>query len=369
MESWGICHGMNRHTFEAVMKEHKARFGVQRKRDLTAEQMREVGRAFRDILSDADFVPPEDYCEQLLQAIWLAFRSWNSHRAKAYRDIMGISDDWGTAVIVQDMVCGNLHGQAGSGVVFTHSPENSLDRVNLWGDYICCGQGEDVVSGLARTHSVSVAQKDRQGRSRDDALEETFPEIFRALQGVAEELVYGRRWGAQEIEFTFEGPAEDQLHILQSRDMVIHRMKGQPSFVPGSRLKPALLTKGIGVSGGALCGRVVFSLDDIRRWRDRERETPLVLIRCDTVPDDIREISEADGLLTARGGATSHASIIAHQLGKTCVVGCADLVIEEQQGCGRITGKSLRCGDFLSMDGLSGFVYEGRHEIGPAGGE
>jgi pyruvate,orthophosphate dikinase len=282
---------------------------------------------------------------------------------------MGISDDWGTAVIVQNMVYGNLHHGAGSGVVFTHDPDKSLDKVILWGDYTTRNQGEDVVSGLVKTYSISVKQKIAEARDQDHALEEAFSEVFSSLRNVAKGLVYEKGWSAQEIEFTFEGPTVDKLYLLQSRDMVVHQTKQYPSFVPTSGLKKALLAKGIGVSGGALCGRIVFLLDDIERFHNQEPDTALILIRSDTVPDDIREISAADGLLTGRGGATSHASIVALQLEKTCVVGCSDLVVYEKEGHGLLNGKTLRCGDFLSIDGHKGFVYEGQHEIEGGSGQ
>ncbi|MBE9581047.1 MAG: hypothetical protein IMF18_05455, partial [Proteobacteria bacterium] len=139
--------------------------------------------------------------------------------------------------------------------------------------------------------------------------------------------------------------------------------KRQPAFVPSSKLKGDLLTKGVGVSGGALNGRAVFSLDHISHFRSLEPETRLILIRFDTVPDDIREISAADGLLTSRGGATSHASIVAHQLEKTCVVGCSNLMVYEKAGYGIVSGHTIQRGDFLSIDGRNGFVYKGQHEI------
>jgi pyruvate,orthophosphate dikinase len=142
-----------------------------------------------------------------------------------------------------------------------------------------------------------------------------------------------------------------------------------PVFVHSAQLKKALLAKGIGVSGGALCGKVVFTLEEISRLRELEPETPLILIRIDTVPDDIKEISAADGLLTSKGGATSHASIVAHQLQKTCVVGCPELLVYERSGYGVINGHTIRTGDLLSIDGQNGSVYKGQHEttIHPGG--
>ncbi len=361
LQSWGMSYNMERDVFHALMNDCKATYGVEHKRDFTPEQMRTLAFAYHRALSDAGVVVIDNPYEQLFQAIRQVFYSWSSEKAKTYRDIMGISDDWGTAVIVQSMVYGNLHKQAGSGVVFTHNPHASLDKVMLWGDYTVGNQGEDVVSGLVRTDSISLEQKAAEDRDQDHPLEEAFPEIFSALHDVARGLVYGEGWSPQEIEFTFEGPTPDKLFVLQSRDTVIHEKKRYPTFAPSSKLKQSLLAKGIGVSGGALSGRIVFSLDDIKRFRSQEQGTLLILIRFDTVPDDIREISAADGLLTSRGGATSHASIVAHQLGKTCVVGCSNLRVFEKQGYGTINGDMIRRGDFLSIDGQNGFVYKGQH--------
>ncbi|MBN1841816.1 MAG: hypothetical protein JW883_05985 [Deltaproteobacteria bacterium] len=363
LQSWGMSYNMERDVFDAIMRDYKVRYAVDRKREFTPEQMRETALAYRQTLSAAGVVLIDDPHEQLFQAIRQVSYSWNSDKARTYRDIMGISDDWGTAVIVQCMIYGNLHHQAGSGVVFTHKPHASLDKITLWGDYTTGNQGEDVVSGLVRTDSVSLEQKIAQGRDQDHALEEVFPEIFGALREVSKSLVYQKGWSAQEIEFTFEGPTADKLYILQSRDMIVSQEKRQPAFVPSSKLKGDLLTKGVGVSGGALNGRAVFSLDHISHFRSLEPETRLILIRFDTVPDDIREISAADGLLTSRGGATSHASIVAHQLEKTCVVGCSNLMVYEKAGYGIVSDHTIQRGDFLSIDGRNGFVYKGQHEI------
>lgn len=369
IQSWGMSYDVEREVFHIVMNDYKARYGVERKREFAPEQMREVALSYREALSGTTVVIPDDPYEQLFQAIRQVFCSWDSDKAKTYRDIMGTSDDWGTAVIVQNMVYGNLYERAGSGVVFTHNPHDSLDKVALWGDYTTNNQGEDVVSGLVRTDSISLEQKRAEGRDQDHALEEGFPDIFEALRNVAKCLVYDNLWSAQEIEFTFEGPTADKFFLLQSRDMAIRHTRHYPAFVPSAQLKEAVLTKGIGVSGGALCGRAVFSPDDIRRFRTQEPNTPLILIRFDTVPEDIREISAADGLLTSRGGATSHASIVAHQLEKTCVVGCSNLMVYEKTGCVIINELRVKCGDFLSIEGQNGFVYKGKHEIQGGGGE
>jgi pyruvate,orthophosphate dikinase len=362
LQSWGMSYNMERDVFDDLINDYKVKCGVKRKRQFTPDEMRALAFAYRQALTEAGVRLADDPYEQLFQAIRQVFYSWSSNKAKTYRDIMGLSDDWGTAVIVQNMVYGNLHEQAGSGVVFTHNPHASLDRVMLWGDYTTFNQGEDVVSGLVRTDSISLEQQEAEDRDQDSPLEEAFPQIFAAMKDVAKRLVYEEGWSAQEIEFTFEGPTADKLYLLQSRDMVIRHRKRYPTFVPSSQLRKDLLTKGIGVTGGAISGRAVFSLEDISRFRSQEPDTLLILIRFDTVPDDIREISAADGLLTSRGGTTSHASIVAHQLGKTCVVGCSSLTVYEKAGYGVINGSTIRCGDLLSIDGRNGFVYKGRHE-------
>jgi pyruvate,orthophosphate dikinase len=361
LQSWGMSYNMERDVFDAVMNAYKAKYSVVHKREFSPEQMHEVALSYRDTLFGAGVRVKDDPYEQLFQAIRQVFYSWDSDKAKTYREIMGISDDWGTAVIVQNMVFGNLHEKAGSGVVFTHNPHAPLGKVSLWGDYTAGNQGEDVVSGLVRTHAISREQKAVEGRDDDEALEDIFPEISRALRDVAKALVYGKGWGPQEIEFTFEGETADKLFLLQSRDMVVSHGKSYPIFVPSTKLKASVLAKGIGVSGGALCGRAVFTLGEISRFRKLEPNSPLILIRFDTVPDDIREISAADGLLTSRGGATSHASIVAHQLEKTCVVGCSNLRVDEKAGVGTVNGHTIRSGDFLSIDGRNGFVYKGKH--------
>jgi len=276
---------------------------------------------------------------------------------------MGISDFWGTAVIVQAMTFGNLSLNSGTGVVFTAPPYGKLSRIALWGDYTPGNQGEDIVSGLVNTFPISIEQKKRENRE-GPSLEEAFPEIYRALFEIAQYLVYEKKWSHQEIEFTFEGLHKEDLYILQVRDMVTQEERPRIRvFGNVAELERYFLGKGIGVSGGALSGRVVFSLEDIERLRQEDPETPFILIRYDTVPDDIKEISQADGLLTARGGQTSHAAIVASRLGKTCVVGCENLIIDEDQKVARFNGRYVRLGDWISIDGLRGNVYLGKHPI------
>jgi len=232
----------------------------------------------------------------------------------------------------------------------------------LWGDFAIGAQGEDIVSGLVRTLAISNEQRPYEDRATEISFEDTFPELHNTLLQISKDLIYRERWGAQEIEFTFEGKTPERLFILQTRDMALKREESFMAFIPSKKLTANYLSRGIGVGGGALSGRVVFELNEIRELREEDPLTPLILIRADTVPDDIRHISAADGLLTARGGSTSHASIIANRLGKTCVVGCNNLIVWEQEKRCRINRRFVKVGDFLSIDGRNGAVFAGKHQ-------
>jgi pyruvate,orthophosphate dikinase len=273
---------------------------------------------------------------------------------------MGISDDWGTAVTVQPMIFGNISEQSGSGVLFTHSPKLSLDKLRPWGDYTIGNQGEDVVSGLVSTYPISVHQAKMENRSDEFSLERRFPEIYRSLRHYAKQLVYENQWAPQDIEFTFEGPRREDLYLLQTRNMEMRERKTIPLFESTDEITGQILGHGIGVGRGAMSGRAVFCLDDIVRWRRDEPGTPLILVRGDTVPEDIKEISAADGLLTARGGSTSHAAIVANRLEKTCVVGCRDLVCMEKDRKFILNDTAVHAGDFISIDGSEGSIYSGK---------
>ena len=196
-------------------------------------------------------------------------------------------------------------------------------------------------------------------RETDVTLETHFPEIYQELKRWAHVLVDDHGWSPQEIEFTFESPALSDLYMLQTRDMAIRENPKVMKFDFEASCQHQLLGHGIGVSGGAMSGRLVFSLAEIEFWRAREPTTRLILVRTDTVPDDIREIHAADGLLTARGGLTSHAAVVAHRLGKTCVVGCGSLTCDERGKTCAFPGAVLRSGDPLSIDGQEGSVYQG----------
>jgi pyruvate,orthophosphate dikinase len=197
-------------------------------------------------------------------------------------------------------------------------------------------------------------------RDTDITLETHYPQIYNQLKEWANTLIYQHGWSPQEMEFTFESPEIKDLYLLQSRDMAIRERKKVYTFDPEGIDPESQLGHGIGVAGGAMAGRLVFSLEEIDHWRAAEPGTHLILVRGDTVPDDIREINAADGLLTARGGVTSHAAVVAHRLEKTCVVGCANLVCDEVGRRCRFGKVKLGSGDFISIDGQAGAVYQGR---------
>ncbi len=363
LQCFGMSKSMERDDFDNVISEFKNKMGIPLKRGFSGEQMRKIALAYKNLIQDYGHSIPDDPFEQLLITIKSVLDSWESKKARTYRKIMGISDDWGTAVTVQAMVYGNVSEDSGTGVIFTHNPRWSGDSLNLWGDFALGNQGEDVVAGLVQTLPISVHQQEIEMRNTDITLETHFPEIYQTMKRWAKMLVYEKGWSPQEMEFTFESRSADDLYLLQSRDMTIRERKSVFTFDPDDEKKAVYLGSGIGVSGGALSGRVVFSLEEMDYWRRVEPEATLILVRGDTVPDDIKEIYAADGLLTARGGATSHAAVVAHRLGKTCVVGCGNMVCDEKLRTVRFARIKLGSGDYLSIDGRQGTVYQGKMKI------
>jgi len=365
LQCYGMAMGMDRDHFDAIIGAYKQQIGVSLKRYLSGEQMKILALKYKESIAAAGFNldPIEDPMDQLFMAIKYVLESWYTKRAKTYRDIMGISEDWGTAVTVQKMVYGNRSRQSGSGVAFTHNPRWAGDTLRLWGDFTIGNQGEDVVSGLVSTLPISITQQDIEMRDTDIILETHFPEIYNALKDWAVELTEKKGWSPQELEFTFEGSSADQLYLLQTRDMTIRARGKMLTFVTDDVQTEHYLGNGIGVSGGAMSGRIVFDLKEVEHWRKQEPDTDLILLRNDTVPDDIREINAADGLLAARGGLTSHAAVVTHRLDKTCVVGCDTLTCDEEQKTCQFGEVRLASGDFISMDGREGVVYKGRIRV------
>ncbi|MEK6197069.1 MAG: phosphoenolpyruvate synthase, partial [Desulfobacterales bacterium] len=303
LQSWGMAEGMRREQFQSLMDNAKEKHKVKVKMNFTPTQMKELALDYQKVILSAGISIPDDPWLQLTGAIDIVLNSWNTTKTREYRALMDASDSWGTAVIIQAMVFGNLRQEAGSGVVFTAHPYRKVSRVALWGDYAIGDQGEDIVSGLVTTYPVSVEQAEIDGRSQENTLENRFPEIYTALLELSRELVYENRWNPQEIEFTFESADAKDFYILQTRDMItIKKKENLFVFENPETLKPSFLGKGIGVSGSALSGRAVFTHENIEQILREDPHSTLILIRQDTVPEDIKEISLAHGLLTARGG-------------------------------------------------------------------
>ncbi len=363
-QSWGMGHGMDREDFQELMNTHKQQHRIQYKRDFSSEQMKLLALDYQQIVKGRGFTVPEDPWLQLIGAVDAVFDSWHTQKAQEYRHLMGVSDDWGTAVIVQTMVFGNLDRSAGSGVLFTAHPYRKVRRVALWGDYTIGDQGEDIVSGLVTSYPISVEQAELDGRDENKSLERLYPKIYERLLSISRDLVYEKEWNPQEIEFTFEGPEPEQLYILQTRDMITIKKKEHLNvFVDSDLAHKSILAKGIGVSGSAMSGKAVFSEENIISLRRREPDTPLILIRRDTVPEDIREISMADGVVTSRGGQTSHASVVATRLEKTCVVGCRDMQVYENEEYAEINGFRINFGAPIAIDGRHGLLIEGNYPL------
>jgi pyruvate,orthophosphate dikinase len=363
LQCYGMAFDLKRDDFDAIIGDFKQKLGIPLKRGFTGEQMKQITLAYKAMIQDAGIAVLEEPFEQLYMMIKAVFKSWYADKAGTYRRIMGISDDWGTAVTIQEMVFGNISELSGSGVFFTHNPRWSGDILKLWGDFSIENQGEDVVSGLVATLPISIFQQGIEMRQTDITLETHFPAIYNTLKEWANHLIYERGWSPQEMEFTFEGNTPDDLHLLQARDMAMREVKEVATFDPMAIRQAKALGYGIGVSGGALTGRVVFTLEEIDLWRRKEPDTRLILIRGDTVPDDIREVFASDALLTARGGSTSHAAVVAHRLEKTCVVGCGNLVCNEKARTCRFDENHLDSGDYISIDGQGGSVYQGQVKL------
>ncbi|MDR3567576.1 MAG: PEP/pyruvate-binding domain-containing protein [Syntrophobacteraceae bacterium] len=361
IQSWGMSFGIPRDEFTIVMNRYKRKYRRAVKREFSPDEIRELSRSYREVLRAQSIEFSESPRDQLFTAIRLVVESWESDKARTYREIMMLSDNWGTAVSVQAMVFGNLDTHSGAGVLFTHDPRTSEDKVEPVGDFTWGNQGEDVVGGLVKTLPISERQRIRE--DKETSLEALFPRVYKRLQEISRQLVYENHWAPQELEFTFQGESEAGVYVLQSRNMTPRIKRSYPVFKKSEDLKTRYLGSGIGVSGGAISGLAAFDLESLGRIKKEQPEKAVILIRSDTVPDDIHEISIADGVLTAKGGATSHAAIVAHRLGKTCVVGLSRMKVRDSEKTCHIDGFTIKTGDWISLDGRSGAVYSGTAEI------
>ena len=363
IQSWGMSFGIPRDEFTTIMNYYKRIYGRSVKREFSPAEIREIALAYREILKAHDIEFSESPSEQLFTAIRQVVESWESHKAKTYREIMMLSDNWGTAVTIQAMVFGNLDINSGAGVMFTHNPRTSEDKVDPVGDFTWGNQGEDVVGGLVKTLPLSEKQRLGEAEPKETSLQAIFPGVYKRLSDIARKLVYENHWAPQEVEFTFQGAGEEGVYVLQSRNMTPRTKRSYPVFKKSEDLRSRYLGSGIGVSGGAISGVAAFDLESIQRIKKECPAKPVILIRSDTVPDDIHEISVADGVLTAKGGATSHAAIVAHRLDKTCVVGVSRMRVRDSEKTCVIDGHPVKAGDSISIDGRSGAIYSGMLEV------
>lgn len=359
LQSWGMAHGIDRDIFDQVMAEQKNRYGIDQKALFNPQQMQETAMRYKTLLQDSQVLFEENPRKQLLQAIRVVFDSWNSERANVYREHLQIADEWGTAVVIQKMVLGNISQKSGTGVVFTHNPMIQKPGIYLNGDFTLCSQGEDIVSGLVHALPVSILQKDLTNRINQSSLQEAFPSIFEHLNHIAQKLVEEQGFSHQEIEFTFESHKPQDLYILQVRDQETRKQEQLQVFSPQGRMK--LLGRGIGGGGGALNGRLAIDMADLRLLRRKYPNESCILFRPDTVPDDIPIIFECDGLVTSRGGTTSHAAVTAARLGKVCILNTTQLVVDEKNKICHLNGQPLKPGDKLAIDGFAGNIYKGHY--------
>ena len=356
--------------FEQLIDEMKAKKGVTQDIELDADDLKELARKFKAEYKEkigTDF--PTDPKEQLMGAIKAVFRSWDNPRANVYRRDNDIPYSWGTAVNVQAMAFGNMGDDCGTGVAFTRDP--ATGEKGLFGEFLTNAQGEDVVAGV-RT-PMHIAE-----------MEEKFPEAFKEFKKVCETLENHYR-DMQDMEFTVE---HGKLYMLQTRngkrtaqaalkiacDLVDEGMRTEEEAVAmidprnldtllhpqfdGAALKKALPAgRGLGASPGAACGKIVFTAEDAVKWNERGEK--VVLVRLETSPEDITGMKASQGILTVRGGMTSHAAVVARGMGTCCVSGCGDIAMDEENKKFTLAGKTYHEGDYISIDGSTGNIYDG----------
>ena len=357
--------------FEVLIDEMKEKKGVTQDVDLTAEDLKELANQFKAEYKNkigSDF--PSDPKEQLMGAVKAVFRSWDNPRANVYRRDNDIPYSWGTAVNVQAMAFGNMGDNCGTGVAFTRDPATGEKK--LMGEFLTNAQGEDVVAGV-RT-PMPIAQ-----------MAEKFPAAFKQFQDVCN-ILENHYHDMQDMEFTIEN---EKLYMLQTRngkrtapaalqiavDLVKegHKTKEQavqmidprnldtllhPQFDAKALKAAKPMGRGLGASPGAACGQIVFSAEDAEAWKNAGKK--VVLVRLETSPEDITGMKAAQGILTVRGGMTSHAAVVARGMGKCCVSGCGEIAMDEENKKFTLAGKTFHEGDYISIDGSTGNIYDGQ---------
>ena len=378
-----VVMGIEMDGFHNLLEAKKSERGVKDDMELSAQDMKDLAGQFKlkvKELSGKEF--PDNPREQLWGAIRAVFQSWNIPRAVSYRRLNDIADDWGTAVNVQAMVFGNMGEDSATGVAFTRDPATG-ERV-FYGEFLPDAQGEDVVSGMRTPHPINLAQKKK---GDEESLEEFMPEIYRDLDAIREKLEL-HYTDTQDIEFTIQ---RGKLWMLQTRtgkrtaeaavriavemeaDGLISRktavMRVDPHQIEQllhKRIDPNasydILTSGLPASPGAAVGRVVFTAEDAVSWaadEDPEKHST-VLVREETSPEDIEGMNASQGFLTARGGMTSHAAVVARGMGKCCVAGAGDLKIDYAARTFKVGGQVVKEGDWITLNGATGEVILGK---------
>ena len=368
--------GVDGEHFEHALDDLKEAKGVEQDTELSADDLQQLVQTFKGIVREncgQDF--PQDPWEQLWDSVMAVFRSWNNARAIHYRNMHGYEHDWGTAVNVQSMVFGNMGDDCATGVAFTRDP--STGEHVFYGEYLVNAQGEDVVAGVRTPKSV------RKQHGDGESLEEVMPEAYRELLDIVKKLESHYR-DMLDIEFTIQN---DKLWMLQVRsgkrtgaaavriavEMVGEGLIDEKTAV--KRVEPqqldqllhpmvdpkaeyTVLGKGLPASPGAVCGEIVFTADEAVARREAGADP--VLVRRETSPEDIAGMAAAIGILTQRGGMTSHAAVVARGMGKCCVSGCGSITLNESAGTMQIAGKTFSRGDLITLNGTTGEVIEGR---------
>jgi pyruvate,orthophosphate dikinase len=368
--------------FESALEDLKHERGVELDTDLTAEDLQALVVQFKQIVRLAGKQFPEDPWEQLWGAVGAVFGSWMSPRAITYRKLNDIPEEWGTAVTIQSMVFGNMGDDCATGVAFTRDP--STGEKKFFGEFLVNAQGEDVVAGIRTPQPINEASRQKNSEGKLPSLERVMPKAYGQLVKVYQKLEKHYR-DMQDIEFTIE---RGKLFMLQTRngkrtaaaslkiavDMVHEKLITKTEAI--SRIQPEQLdqllhpmldpkakkdvvAKGLPASPGAATGQIVFDSDIAEEWV-KNKGKKVILVRLETSPEDIHGMSVSEGILTARGGMTSHAAVVARGMGKCCVSGCAQLKISVERKELNIGSLMLKEGDFITLDGSTGEVIRGQ---------
>ena len=368
------------HLFEEILENHKLDSGAHLDTDLTADDWKQVVAGYKDVVEEHLNAPfPQDPHDQLWGAIGAVFGSWMNQRAITYRRLHEIPASWGTAVNVQAMVFGNMGEDCATGVAFTRNPSTGEDK--FYGEYLVNAQGEDVVAGIRTPQHLTIAGKDENG-SKLPAMEEVMPDVFKQLNDVRLLLEKHYR-DMQDIEFTVQqhklwmlqtrtgkrtAPAALKIAVDMAREGLIDQKEAVKRIDPASLdqlLHPTLdpkaekkvLAKGLPASPGAASGKVVFSADTAEHMAAKG-ET-VILVRIETSPEDIHGMHAAKGILTTRGGMTSHAAVVARGMGRACVAGAGDLRVDYKAQQFTVMGQTVKAGDIITINGSTGEIILG----------